>query len=367
MKKSKLSYVVLIFGLLIPVLGAAAPFSNIYVLGDSLSDQGNLYAATLATAGTGLPANDHYYQGRFSNGPIYVDLLAQKLGLPPLTPSIGGGNNFAYGGARTDYSVFDANAPTPPGPGPYPAPPEAFPWSLKGEQKAFNDRIKTLNIKDPNGLYIVWSGSNDLADLIDLAANGQDVSAQLKNAVDGIQSVINDFITIAGARNILVPNIPDLGLVPIVLSNGTFVAGVATSLASTYNTLLNAMLDTFVGVNIDRVDVFSLMQQVAANPAMYGFTNVTTACYSGFVAPANPPNSVTVCSNPPFNENPSSYAFWDSYHPTTAFHELLANRFYQAVVPEPSVLMNFLLGLGVLAAVERTRLLRRRRAVECVS
>ena len=38
MKKSKLSYVVLIFGLLLPVLGAAAPFDSIYILGDSLSD-----------------------------------------------------------------------------------------------------------------------------------------------------------------------------------------------------------------------------------------------------------------------------------------------------------------------------------------
>ncbi len=360
MKKSKLSYVVLIFGLLIPVLGAAAPFSNIYVLGDSLSDQGNLYAATLATAGTGLPANDHYYQGRFSNGPIYADLLAQKLGLT-LTPSISGGNNFAYGGARTDYSRFDSNAPTPPGPGPYPAPPEAFPWSLKGEQKAFEDR----HVYDPNGLYIVWSGANDLGDLIPMAIgdalHGTDnVAAPLNNVVQGIQSVINDFIT-AGAQHILVPNIPDLGLVPLVFSgNPPIVATTATSLTSRFNKLLDTMLDTFTGVNISRVDTFNMLQQVVANPSTYGFTNANTACYSGFVAP-DIAGTATVCSDP------SSYVFWDSEHLTTAFNALLADRFFQAVVPEPHVLMNFLLGLGVLAAVGRTRRLRRHRAVECVS
>lgn len=121
------------------------------------------------------------------------------------------------------------------------------------------------------------------------------------------------------------------------------------------------MLDTFTGVNISRVDTFSMLQQIVADPSRYGFTNANTACYSGFVAPAIPPNSVTVCLTP------SSYVFWDSEHLTTAFNALLADRFYQAVVPEPSVLMNFLLGLVVLTAVERTRLLRRHRAVECVS
>ncbi len=287
-----------------------------------------------------------------------------------MTPSISGGNNFAYGGARTDYNRVENTATIPgfgiplPDRGPYPT--AAFPWSLKGEQQAFDDRIKTLNIKDPNGLYIVWSGSNDLGDLIGPAAHGLDVSVQLQNVVDGIRSVINDFITVAGAQNILVPNIPDLGLVPSVLSNGSFVAGVATKLVQRYNAALDAMLDTFTGVNIDRVDVFSLMGDVANDPMKYGFTKkgVTTACYSGFVVPDS---TATVCSDPPSNEDPSSYAFWDEEHPTTAFHALLADRFYQAVVPEPSALMNFLLGLVVLTAVERIRLLRRHRAVECVS
>lgn len=378
MKKSKLSYVVLIFGLLIPVLGAAAPFSNIYVLGDSLSDQGNLYAATLpggpgsvpcldpsqpscqalVQANTGAPANDHYYQGRFSNGPIYADILAQQLGLS-LTPSSSGGNNFAYGGARTNYNRAEITAPRPDH-GYYPQ--GGAPWSLNLERQAFQAR----NINDPNGLYVVWSGANDLGDLIPMAIgdalNGTDnVAAPLNNVVQGIQSVINDFIT-AGAQHILVPNIPDLGLVPLVFSgNPSIVATTATSLTSRFNTLLDTMLDTFTGVNISRVDTFSMLQQIVADPSRYGFTNANTACYSGFVAPAIPPNSVTVCLTP------SSYVFWDSEHLTTAFNALLADRFYQAVVPEPSVLMNFLLGLVVLTAVERTRLLRRHRAVECVS
>ena len=132
-----------------------------------------------------------------------------------LTHSSSGGNNFAYGGARTDHNRLDSDAPIPPIPTDphYPSPPEAFPWLLRGEQKAFEDR----NIHDPNGLYIVWSGLNDIADLIRPFLLGQNVSAQLQNVVNGIESVINDFIA-AGAQDILVPNIPDFGEVPLVPS-----------------------------------------------------------------------------------------------------------------------------------------------------
>ena len=83
MKKSKLSYVVLIFGLLIPVLGAAAPFSDIFVLGDSMSDSGN----TASVPGTsprpvpfGSAPPSYYAGGRMSqNGPAWVEGLATNF------------------------------------------------------------------------------------------------------------------------------------------------------------------------------------------------------------------------------------------------------------------------------------------------
>src|SRR2546423_1544118 len=75
--------------LALPLHSFALPFSNIYVLGDSLSDQGNLFLATSSLAGpsNAFPAPDHNFNGRFSNGPVYTDVVAQKLGLP-LGPSL---------------------------------------------------------------------------------------------------------------------------------------------------------------------------------------------------------------------------------------------------------------------------------------
>ena len=76
----------------------AGTIDALYSFGDSLSDTGNVY---LATGGT-LPGTP-YFPGRFSNGPIWIDYLARSLGLP-ITPSLAGGTNFAYGGADTGVS-----------------------------------------------------------------------------------------------------------------------------------------------------------------------------------------------------------------------------------------------------------------------
>jgi phospholipase/lecithinase/hemolysin len=78
----------------------ASAYTALYSFGDSLSDGGNVFAASLGT----IPAPP-YFEGRFSNGPNWVDDLSAKLGfLTPVTASADGGNDFAVGGAqnRTD-------------------------------------------------------------------------------------------------------------------------------------------------------------------------------------------------------------------------------------------------------------------------
>src|ERR1043166_3910427 len=74
-----------------------APYSAIYAFGDSLTDTGNV---SLATAGL-VPVSPPYADRSFSNGPVWVQDLAQKVGIPALQPSLAGGSNFAYGGAET--------------------------------------------------------------------------------------------------------------------------------------------------------------------------------------------------------------------------------------------------------------------------
>ena len=91
----------------LPLFAQAGPYSNLYVFGDSLSDTGNLSFATGgAVPGTAQP----YFNGRFSDGPVWVETMAAHLGLAgDAAPLHLGGKNFAFAGARTGVD------PAPPG------------------------------------------------------------------------------------------------------------------------------------------------------------------------------------------------------------------------------------------------------------
>lgn len=318
-----------LFALTLAAPIGAVPYSNFYVLGDSLSDQGNMYAASTLLAGpaNALPDANHYYQGRFTNGPNYVDLVSQALGLP-IAPSIGGGNNFAYGGARNTYNTVETTAG-----GPFPV--GLFPWSLTSEVAAFNAR----NINDPNALYLVFSGSNDVADIL---VRGLNPNTVIPGAVAGVLSGVQAFVN-AGAKTVIVPNLPNLGLTPLFNTNPN-AAAAATALSAQFNALLHAQLAQFAaGIRLIEIDTFSLLNSLVANPALFGLTNVKNTCYSGFVTPI--PNGVE-CANP------DEYLFWDLVHPTAQVHEIFARSVLFAI-PEPASMLLLALGLLLMLACMR--------------
>ena len=149
------------------------PIRSMYVLGDSLSDQGNMLAATTVLGAPlgqpGIPDQLHYFQGRFSNGENYVDVLASDLGFS-VTPSLAGGTNFAFGGTRTNYNIIEQPL------GPYP--PGAYPWTLNLQTRAFLAPAATRDV-DPTALYVVFSGSNDIGDILSLRLNPATTIASL--------------------------------------------------------------------------------------------------------------------------------------------------------------------------------------------
>lgn len=306
-----------LFALIFPTESWAVPFDNIYVLGDSLSDQGNLLAATALIPGAPLlPDPLNYFNGRFSNGPNYVDVLAQQLGLSS-GPSLLGGNNFAFGGARTTYNFADSFFS-----------PGLFPWSLNAETAAFAAR----HVSDPNALYIVFSGSNDIGDIVGLGLNPAGVMTTLLSGIDGAITAFR----LAGAQTILIPNVPDLGLEPAFAGNPA-AAAAATALSRQYDAMLSAQLAAITGVNIIGFDTFDWSRAVVNNPAAFGFSNVTSPCYTGFILP-DP--TATECSNP------DDYLFWDIEHPTSAGQARFAAQLLPELVPvpEPSPLSLFVVG-----------------------
>lgn len=319
--------------LLCPVGAFGAGFSNMYIIGDSLSDQGNIFYATKNLTGYGIPADDHYWMGRFANGKNYVDTLSDRIGIVS-TFSLSGGNNFADGGARVDYNIVELDSSKP-----FPVnllgqggilPENAFPWTLDAQRTTFANR----GVYDPDALFVVFGGANDLSDLITMVAihsqNPMFPDPQpavfMGKILESINQAIAAYVA-SGARNILVPNVPNLGVIPAVTIYGPDFSRLAANLTTQCNAALASLLSQWEAsgvVNIIPFDTYSFLTQVVNNPAAYGFSNATAPCYTGFVSPAGPGD--TVC------DTPESYVFWDREHPTTAAHAVLADRMRAAIV-----------------------------------
>jgi phospholipase/lecithinase/hemolysin len=119
-----------------------------------------------------------------------------------------------------------------------------------------------------------------------------------------------------GARHVLLLNSTDIGRTPLIAAQGATLAGLATGLSAQFNTALAAQLPAIrsaaQGLTVYTVDLGTLTAQVIANPASFGFTNVTSPCVS--TSPAS------LCSSP------ATFFFWDAFHPTEATGKLVAQR-----------------------------------------
>jgi outer membrane lipase/esterase len=301
---------------------SAAQFTGVYVFGDSLSDAG--YYRPFLT-GLGLPAPVVNTLGRFTTnpGPVWSELISSFYGVTPSPSNANSGNIFAQGGAR----VATDSASTPPG----------FP------QRPVSTQIteylsRNGGAADPGALYSVWAGGNDFLQNFQAFAGGQITQAQLQaNVLGAAAAEIGQIARLraAGAQYILVFGLPDIGTTPFALGAGAAAAGGATALSAGYNTTLFTGLAS-QGIRVIPVDVFALLTEVRANPAAFGFTNITgiacgpfppitTSGNSQFCGPTNlvAPNAAT------------TYLFADGVHPTTGTHRIVAD-FVKSLIEGPT-------------------------------
>ena len=278
---------------------AAAQFGQFFFFGDSLSDAGSFKPV--------LPPGT----GKFTTnpGPIWAEVLAQRYG-STATPANQGGNDYAEGGARvTQLPGFPASPPTG----------TATPVSVQVQQFLAKGAV------DPHGLYSVWAGANDLFVQLGLAQTGAITPTQLQAnlataAVQLVQQV--GILNAAGARYIMVFNLPDVGNTPFGRGSGQGPS--ISALSSFFNSTLSTGLDA-LHVDLIRLNIFSLLNEVVANPAAYGFTNASS--------PACTVPSLLCTSSTLVDPNAAkTYVFADSVHPTTAGHQVIAD--YAASVIE---------------------------------
>jgi phospholipase/lecithinase/hemolysin len=272
--------------------------TSLVSFGDSLSDTGNVYIAT----GDTYPQSPPYYNGHFSNGPIWLEDLAGRLGVAAPTPSLAGGTDNAWGGAQTGDGLSFMGTPN------------------IGLQISTYLSLHTLSSTQ---LITVWGGANDF-----LNAGVTDPTIPVHNLASEISTLVA-----AGGRVFMVPNLPLLGNIPATNTLPQPQRDALDLLSSTFDTLLHGELNALqhsLGITIYQPNIEALFQNAMANPSAYGFTNVTDA--------------LLFSSNP----NQSGYLFWDTVHPTVQASPFIADVAFASTVPEPSS-MTIVLGAASVA------------------
>jgi outer membrane lipase/esterase len=309
---------------------SASAYSSLVIFGDSLSDSGNnslvpgigANPGQVITGDSYIPSQTYSAApfGTYSNGPVWATQFAGMLGLG-LTPSLIGGNNYAFGGAKTGIG-----SDTP---------------SLIDQTSMFLGN--NGGVADSNALYVVAGGGNNVRATMDTlmttspSAFASVIGAAATQYALDIASIV-DRLQSAGAKNIIVWNAPNLGVVPAVTSIEPYapgISGLASLVSQSFNSMLGMRLSGEVGVKT--FDLYGIAAQAAAD----GFTNTTNACGAAI----NAANCTDI----------NKAMFWDGIHPTTAAHGLIARGMLVTAVPEPETWALMLAGLGFIGYRTRRR------------
>lgn len=306
----------------------AGSYDGIVAFGDSLSDPGNVFVVT------GLqsvrPFNEDnipdapYARGghHFSNGSTWIEQLSADLKLkegtgPALRTSAF--TNYAFGAARARDS--------------------GLPFNLTQQVNLFLASGQAIT---PETLISLYVGGNDVRDALvafsdafqqTILSGGNPTEAQAAGEV-AAESILTAAITaiadnivvlaMAGGVQFLVPNVPDIGVTPAVQALGPLAAFVASQLSAQFNQGLELTLQglEFVfGIQVTRLNVYELINDVVVDPDVAGLVNATDACITPLVRKGA------------FCNQPDDYLFWDGIHPTRAGHAYLAAAALEALMP----------------------------------
>lgn len=300
--------------------------AGVVVFGDSLSDTGNLFAVTGGAVFAPAPGSRFpsppFAAGAASNGKLWVDVLAQRLGEPAAGAAFAGGSNYAFIGAMTGTQVVS---------------PFAVPSMT--EQVGFY-LASNGGVAATDDLFVVWGGANDFF-------FGQfDPFISVGNLSNQIQTLAG-----AGASEFLVPNLIPLDQTPSLL--GTPAAAAAAAFSQAFNLALTTeigMLRSDLDVTIHELNVAGLFSEVKSHPSLFGLTNVVDPALKVELSSSVPEFPFEVVSNP------QEYLWWDGVHPSAAGQRIIGNRAAMLVrpVPEPTSLMCWaVLMIGCMPSMRR--------------
>lgn len=291
-----MNLLIMVFFLLFSSLSSATTLKNIVVFGDSLSDNGNLYEFTQHQ----IPLAP-YYEGRFSNGLVWVEQLAEMYYPKHAVLHL---KDFAFGGA----GVADVELPD----------------MLRTLSEEVDEYLLTnKNVANPRSLFVLWIGAN----------NYFEVPKEIEEKVSLVMAGINkdmERLVQKGAKHILLMNLPDLGKIP---SSKMFdVVKELSCFSRRHNEELAKLVDSLRArhpeVHWMVYDAKKAFDEVMQSPKEYGFSNITDACYNFNVDKSAHLNIFTQNGYLAYEEDPSceGYLFFDIVHSTVRAHQILASQ-----------------------------------------
>ncbi|KAJ4846873.1 hypothetical protein Tsubulata_911877 [Turnera subulata] len=338
-------------------------YNAIFSFGDSLADTGNLVNMVdpdkLPHAGFPPYGSTYFHRptGRYSDGRLVIDFIAEYVGLPFLPPYFGKGEhnfqqgvNFAVSGATAlDFGFLEERGIYNPGTN----------NSLNVQVQWFKNLLPSL-CSTPSGCSEVLRhslivmgeiGGNDYNYAFFQRIDVKEIRKLVPLVVNAIALAIKDLIEL-GAVTILVPGNFPLGCIPSFLTDYksshkedydpvTGCINWLNEFSEYHNEQLKLeqtnLRELYPHVNIIYADYYNAAMQIYESPDQFGFTPgevLKACCGSGGPYNFNPPllcgyQTVTSC------DDPSSYASWDGLHFTEAAYRLVAKSIIEGTYALP--------------------------------
>ncbi len=279
-----ISYIACVVLLNLTVFPAKASFTSLYVFGDGLS-----------TTTNNPSAGPLYYGKRYSNGRVWVEVLAQRQGLT-YDPN----KNWSYFYNTSTSMLAHVNN--------FNAPPDAG-----------------------KALFVIWVNCADL--WFPAYYSGANMAAW-NNAIN--QSQTNHYkaainLYAKGVRTLVMPNAVDLSTIPEFNTsvNANFIHLRCLDYNVAFTNTLNQIRTACPGLTVYAPDFFGLLTNLLATPAEYGVINAL-----GDGLPIDAIDAVNYgFPGAIINGFGTNFIFWNIDNPTAMVHTWMANLAQQLISP----------------------------------
>lgn len=280
--------------------------NKIIVFGDGLSDMGRWGKLTNFKY---PPADAGFYESRWTNGKVWIELLAEELNIK-LTIN----ENYAMGGATTGYYNINESLR------------QALQLDstvkLNGMLGQVTEFLSSNTLIDDKTLFTLWAGGHDIGSYLDYGQPDLELYPPSENFKKAVLLLVN-----AGAKNIMIGTMPDMGYTPIYF--GTEHQHKASGLCAALNEGIDKIISSYKNseVKFIKIDGAKIFSEVGMDPANYGIKYLEPYLPFNIINFNNPLEKTNVdIPNKEKGLNPEEFMNWWAVSASAKMHKIIATE-----------------------------------------